>query len=152
MPHLNNLAGTFVNEDFLQNLSITRLPVTTQHVTAGMTDKSLTEKAEVADRVHEIRLEKGRIDAVSQDSAKAVLKGELMQLIHLEISAIGRSQEQHQRSRSRGRGQPGFGRTSQNRDTSTNSRICWYLTKFGDKATKCREPCAWKSGNESNRH
>ena len=40
-----------------------------------------------------------------------------MQLIHLEICAICRTQEQHRRSRSSGRGQPGFRRTSQNRDT-----------------------------------
>ena len=50
------------------------------------------------------------------------------------------------------RGQPGFCQTSQNRDTSKNSRICWYHSKFGEKATKCREPCAWKSGNESSHH
>ena len=152
LRHLKNLAGTSVNEDFLQNLWMTRLPVSTQHVMAGMSDKSLTAMAEVADRVHEIRPEKGRISAVSQDNAIAALKEELMQLIHLEISAISRTQGQHQRSRSRGRGQPGFRRTSQNRDSSKNSRICWYHNKFGEKATKCREPCAWKSGNESSHH
>ena len=114
LHHLKNLAGTSVNGDFLQNLKITQLPVSTQHAMAGMADKSLTAITEVADRVHEIRPEKSRIAAVSQDRAIAALKKELMQLIRLEISANGRTQEQHQRSRSCGRGWPGFRRTSQN--------------------------------------
>ena len=65
LRHLRNLAGTSVNEEFLLNLWTARLSTSTQHVLAGMPEKSLNALAEIADRVHEIRPEKGRIGIVS---------------------------------------------------------------------------------------
>ncbi|XP_033231683.1 uncharacterized protein LOC117182689 [Belonocnema kinseyi] len=70
LRHLKNLAGTSVKEDFLQNLWLTRLLVSTQHVMAGMRDKPLTEMAEITDRVHEIRPEKGRVDTIDHSGDK----------------------------------------------------------------------------------
>ena len=152
LRHLRNLAGTSVNEEFLQNLWTARLPTSTQHVLAGMPEKSLTALAEIADRVHEIRPEKGRIAAVSQDNAIMALKEELIQIIKLEISAISRTQDRRGRSHSRGRSKSTSRWPSRNRGNTTQSGNCWYHERFGEKASKCREPCAWKAGNESSHH
>ena len=97
LRHLRNLEGTSGNEEFLQNFWTARLPTSTQHVLAGMPEKSLTALAEIADRVHEIRPEKGRIAAMLQDNAIMALKEELIQIIKLEISAISRTQNRRGR-------------------------------------------------------
>ncbi|XP_033212394.1 uncharacterized protein LOC117169988 [Belonocnema kinseyi] len=99
-----------------------------------MTEKSLTAMAEMADRIHEIRPEKGKIAKVSENSEVALLREELTKL-RTEISAI--SKGPRGRGRSRGRSQSRGRNASRSREPgsddgpSRTSRI--FVT---DKMTK----------------
>ena len=130
LRHLRNLAGTSVNEEFLLILWTARLSTSTQHGLVGLPEKSLNALAEIAERVHEIRPEKGRIAVVSQDSAITALKKELMQLIKLEVTAINRGHGRRERWQSRFRTRSTSRRSLQNRATATTSENCWYHEKF----------------------
>lgn len=52
------------------------------------------------------------------------------------------------RSRSRSRSHSRSRNRSQQRN-HTQDRMCWYHYTFGDKAHKCREPCAYKDNRSS---
>ncbi|XP_076178395.1 uncharacterized protein LOC143152312 [Ptiloglossa arizonensis] len=57
--HLRELTGSSVSDDFLTEIWKNRLPVKTQLVLAATSDKDGTKLAEIADRVHEIPVERG---------------------------------------------------------------------------------------------
>ena len=87
--NLKTLAGSDINEDILRNLWLTRLPVSAQHVLAPITEKSLSV---MADRIHEILPEKGKIAMISSTSEINALREELQKL-RMEINAISRTRE-----------------------------------------------------------
>ena len=117
LSHLKTLAGSGLNEDFLSNLFLNRLPVSTQHVLAPVTGKSLTTMAEMADRIHEIRPEKHRVAEVAENSEIAALREELKN-VSAKVSAI--SQGPRGRGRWRGRSQS-RGRNSSQHPRDRNS-------------------------------
>ena len=77
LRHLKTLAGSDINEDFLRNLWLNRLPVSVKHVLALITEESLSAMAEIADRIHEVRPEKGKIAMISPNSEINALREEL---------------------------------------------------------------------------
>lgn len=128
-----------------RNLEQNKLHVSTQYVLASMAEKSLTATAEMADRIHEIRPEEGRIAQVPESSEITALREELRKL-RTEISAISREPRgrgpRRARSHSRGRN------SSQNRESGLYY-LCWCHRKFGNKATKCRKSCTWEAVEKS---
>uniref|UniRef100_A0A1X7VXN1 Uncharacterized protein n=1 Tax=Amphimedon queenslandica TaxID=400682 RepID=A0A1X7VXN1_AMPQE len=47
-----------------------------------------------------------------------------------------RRQKSPQKHRTRSPGPPNRG-----------SSVCWYHSRYGNKATKCNQPCSWKQEN-----
>lgn len=77
LRHFKTIAGSNLNEDFLRNLWLNRLPVSTQHVLAPMAEKSSMAIAEMTDWIHEIRPKKCRKAQVSKRHEIKVLRKEL---------------------------------------------------------------------------
>ncbi|XP_076176653.1 uncharacterized protein LOC143151438 [Ptiloglossa arizonensis] len=140
--HLRKLAGSSVSDDFLTEIWKNRLPVKTQLVLAATSDKDGTKLAEIADRVHEIPVERGRIASVSHPSDMDLLREELRQM-RLQLNAVTNSARQQWRSPRRER----FRRRSSSRNPSQGAsgkrELCWYHDRFAEKATKCIPPCKW---------
>ena len=151
LRHLKTLAGSDINEDSLRNLWLNRLPVSVQYVLAPITEKSLSAMSEIADRIHEFRPEKGKIAMISPTSEINALREELQKL-RVEINAISRARGPRGQGRWRGRSKSRGRNPSRNRENEGSKNLCWYHQKFSGKATKCRKPCNWKSGNDKNHY
>ena len=143
---LKKLAIPSTPDDFILAIWRTRLPANTQRVLAATTETNATALTEIADRIHEIRPEHGRIAAISRDSKIDEMREELKQL-RIQISAIV-----NHRSRSASRSKqrrPSHSRSvTPQRIRVDDNEMCWYHRRFKNKATKCRSPCNWNWGNE----
>ncbi|XP_076165277.1 uncharacterized protein LOC143145620 [Ptiloglossa arizonensis] len=145
------LAGSSVSDDFLTEIWKNRLPVKTQLVLAATSDKDGTKLAEIADRVHEIPVERGRIASVSHPSDVDLLREELKQM-RLQLNAVTNSTRQRWRSPRRER----FRRRSSSRNPSQGASVkrelCWYHDRFAEKAAKCIPPCKWADKRSENKY
>ena len=143
------------NINLLYKLWMRRLPVAVRQAMIPLEDRELSLRLEMADKIFEATrtvslcpVEPGacalpphdtpwvsRMDALSKEV------GELRSLLS-KMTVNGRA-----RSKSRGRKNDSqFRRTrSRSKPAVHDSSICWYHAKFGDKATRCLLPCAYKS-------
>ncbi|GAB1865902.1 hypothetical protein CAJAP_06981 [Camponotus japonicus] len=149
---LRKLTTPSIPDDFVITLWKTRLPASTQRVLAASADTNVTAIVEMADRIHEIKLEQERITAVAKDAVSTEMQAAFAQLT-LKIDAIEKTQRRflsrtHERNRPRSRSR---GRRALSQGGSDQEGICWYHQKFQNNATKCRPPCKWKAGNEESR-
>lgn len=73
------------------------------------------------------------------------LKGMMSEMFRRQPRSSFRvsSSRSHSRSRSRSRN-----RRDTRRSVGGNGRLCWYHFKFGNRATKCTEPCAWNQSSD----
>ncbi|XP_076245396.1 uncharacterized protein LOC143185946 [Calliopsis andreniformis] len=146
---LKKLATASTPDDFIITLWKNRLPANTQRVLAVTSETNITALTEMADRIHEIRPEGGSIASVSGNSEICELREQIKQL-RLQIGALTK---QRRRSLSRS----GQRRRSRSREGLSHSKegsrsgLCWYHENFKERATKCRAPCTWVSGNEKSR-
>ena len=103
LGHLRGIAGKTVPEEFVKELSLSRLPTDTQKALATTTAQTLDNLAEGADRVHEIDTEKTHIThistQVSSNDKVTALRKEVEES-KLHIQEIGRKKVERQRSRS----------------------------------------------------
>lgn len=119
LNELRNLANGRMNDDLLKSLWMQRLP---QNVRAILqtSNEDLQGVAKLADRVLEVteREQLYMATTTPADSVEEIVD----RLAKLE-------KRFHSRSRSKER--------------SKSPSLCWYHTKFGRKATKCRPPCSF---------
>jgi len=64
----------------------------------------------------------------------------------LKVENLTKNRE---RSRSRNTHRSVSGTSRTRNGDKVNHELCWYHFKFGDKATKCREPCKFESSSEN---
>lgn len=156
LRHLKNLAGTTVNEEFLRTLWLNRLPHHYQAILVAQFDLSLDKIADIADKIHETRTP---MQVASTSHPKQTpnqpptVNEQLLEQIRLLTIRVDeltkRSRFQLPRSRSASRTH--FRDRSGTRSAEPVSQSCWFHEKFGEKARKCRSPCAFP-GNEASRH
>ncbi|XP_070132583.1 uncharacterized protein [Drosophila bipectinata] len=122
LNELNALAANKVQESFLKALWLQRLPTQVQAILQA-SDASLANLAKLADKVmevgdfHQVRT----IDAKSAPTSSAV-SDDRLDRIEQQINALFR-----------------------NRSGETAGDMCWYHSKFGNAAKKCRQPCSFAS-------
>lgn len=155
LRHLRNLAGSDVPDEFVRSLWTSRLPSHVQAIIAAQVDLPLDSVAQIVDKIHEITLQpQNQVAAMStavpttEVSSSAFTMEQLTRRIDDlakkmdELSAIS-----HSRSRTRAQS-PRWRQRSRSR-SSVDTRLCWYHRRFGNKSTKCREPCSFREGNET---
>lgn len=145
--HLKGLAGVNVPDDFLKTIWTSRLPHGIQTVLAGQSPSaSIDDLADLADRVNDLASPSLNVAGVSgvQGSILSELKQEVAEL-RKQFQKL--ASERNSRPRSRA-GQGGRS-TSRQRSQSSYKKfpVCWYHSKFGEKATKCVRPCDFKAEN-----
>lgn len=119
------LAGTKISNDFLKTLWLRQLPSNVQSI-LSVSNGSLEEIAKLADAIMDVNPQ-SQVSAVRDQSA---LEGQINELKN-QVNELKSKLQSRSRSNSRNR----TAEKQQKFDT------CWYHWKFGDKATKCREPC-----------
>ena len=128
-----------MDPSLLRGLFLQRLPSNVRMILASTAkEASLTDLAEMADRVMEVISPSIATVATPQTTEVKDLKAEVASLRRQlsDLKATGR-----RRSTSRSK------RRTQSRSRSPSQpRVCWYHRRFGDAARKCTPPC--KQGND----
>ena len=141
---LKKLATPSVPDEFILTLWKNRLPPNTQRVLAATTDSNITVLTEMADRIHEIRPEQGRLPAVHMEPANSELAEIREQLKKLQDQIAAMSVKPQRRPFTRS------GQRSRSRSREKGG-LCWYHANYKMRAAKCVAPCSWNSGNEKSR-
>lgn len=138
---LQSLAPTSLPEDFLRTLWTGRLPQQIQTILTTQEGMSLDNLAKLADKVHEVCTPSLACTVSSVDSDIHKQLAEIVKrLDRLETKSCC-----HRQSRSRSRTSE---RTTTNR-ASNQSTLCYYHSRFGDKAKKCNSPCSFTLSENS---
>ncbi|XP_036318807.1 uncharacterized protein LOC118733502 [Rhagoletis pomonella] len=140
---MKRAAGTTLSDSILHDLWVSRLPPYVQAAIIA-TNVAIVEKLKIADSITEtIGMRDSQVHEVSAVSEVSDLKLEIAELTKQVHKLLNDKERRvHSRSRSRWRGGRPF-------MAKSNSNLCWYHVKFGEKATKCREPCSFSSSKKS---
>ena len=147
---LGDAAGPNHDNSFLRELFLQRLPSHVRMVLASSGEMTLDALAQLADKVMEVSAP--AISSVSVAPLTSEVEqlreevGRLWSLIaNLQVSQP-QSESGNQRGAFRSRSRSRSRATSPHPSASDDSGLCWYHSKFGEKAHKCTSPCTW-SGN-----
>lgn len=133
MQNLN--AGNKVDEAVLRTLWLERLPHNLRPI-LSVSSESLANVATMADKIHEA-MNGFAIAAIQDKPCPAEIQELKAEIAELKNLIMNKPRNNRQRSRSRGRYQ-------HRPATPTNSTLCWYHSKFGSTAQKCRSPCSYQ--------
>lgn len=152
LRHLQGLAGTSVTDEFMKTMWINRLPHGIQTVLAGQpVTANLEALADLADRANDLASSSPRVAAVSN-----AVPGSLIADLTREVAELRREFQKLKTSgrNSRSRTPTAQGSRSRRSDSRQRSQsnykkfpLCWYHSKFGEKATRCTRPCDYTAEN-----
>ncbi|KAL0869400.1 hypothetical protein ABMA27_007640 [Loxostege sticticalis] len=147
LRRMQNLAGKRMSEETLLVLWQNHLPQAVRTVLAATALEDVEKLASVADKVMETT-KPIEIASVSQqpDSLAEVIAN-----LTIEVAELRKSR-QFTRGNNRS-SQPSRTRSTSRRgkpSTGKDKNLCYYHHRFGKKAKKCREPCAWNERTKEN--
>jgi hypothetical protein len=156
LRYLRSLAPD-VSENVLRSVWTSRLPHNVQSFLAGQNETNLDAAALCADRVSEVGVQPA-LASVDQTPDNATLTQEVAEL-SCQVAALGAGQDRlhaifkelshnpRDRGPTRQVSRPAF----ENRRPSSRSprgdqapTICWYHRRYGARALKCTQPCAYR--------
>lgn len=164
---LEMLAGNSdsYNQKLLERIWMTRIPRSISIAIMGSAAMDIHDKIKLADDIWEASNGSTCVAAVSRSSSHppssnsnapkqvnadlcSVVAEMASRLMHIE-QEIGELRSNNRnynqgRSRFRGRSKSPHSLRSRSRSHSQNGR-CWYHSCYGERATKCRSPCNYKS-------
>lgn len=137
---LKKQSNFLVPDEFLINLWRNALLLEIQRVLTASTDSNATALTQMADRKHEIRPAAGQTAASSSEFDMCDIRDEIRKMLREELCVVRRG-NRHPLSRSRG--------NNRSRDAMLNPEkdencLCWFHFRYGEKATRCHNPCNWK--------
>ena len=146
---LGEKAGT-VDGSILRELFLQRLPSNVRMVLASSPESvGIDNLATLADRITEVATSTSSVSSVEQPSQ---VSSELNQLraevADLRMRKLLQSSNRYHR---RPRSATPSRRSSSPAPSRSSMDLCWYHSRFGDAARKCRSPCS-KAGNTSASH
>ena len=144
---LGEKAGT-VDGSILRELFLQRLPSNVQMVLASSPESvGIDDLATLADRITEVATSTSSVSSVEQPSQ---VSSELNQL-RAEVADLRKLLQSSNRYHRRSRSATPSRRSSSPAPSRSSMDLCWYHSRFGDAARKCRSPCS-KAGNTSASH
>lgn len=130
------LEGMTADDKLVLQVFLQKLPPTVRSIVAAQGDKlSLSELAELADRVFEHMPDSGSISAVSSSPMEqriSRLESMMEKILSLQESAMTDHHQTRSRSRSTSRGR-----------YRPQGSLCYYHWRFKNQAQKCTQPCSW---------
>lgn len=137
LRHLKSLAGpTIVQPNLLRQLWLRRLPTQVQTVLTARPELSLEQISDLADKIVEVSTFPA-VHAATHTPGEVCTSTNTnilsaLEKLNLEVSELRSHRDQKpQQSRNR----------SRQRSRSRSDKLCWYHSRFGDKARKCIPPC-----------
>lgn len=141
LRRLKSLAGKSLSDtNIIRQLWLRRLPQQVQAILAAQADLDLDKVADLADRIVEV----SGPASVYATAAPAPSQIDQMMARIEELSRQMTALTSHQRERSRSRSH-----SRSSRSSSPQPKHCWYHKKFAARASKCIQPCQWRSENSS---
>ncbi|KAL0882221.1 hypothetical protein ABMA27_000762 [Loxostege sticticalis] len=150
LRHLKSLAGIDVPDEFLKTIWTSRLPHGIQTVLAGQPSTSTIDNlADLADRVNDLASSTPRVAAVSDAVPSSVLMDLKQEVAELRRQLQSMTSGRNSRPQNRTQHRRSSRSTSRQRSNSNYRKypLCWYHSKFGDRAKSCVRPCDFKAGN-----
>lgn len=137
---MKNLADQKVSENFLKTLWLQRLPMDMRSILSVSTD-DLNKLATMADKIWDLRPpDNYSLATVAQPNiSTATLESLQKQINDLQIQVQNLSKRG--RSSSRQHFRANANSKSNGRKIPDQRGICYYHSRFGDKAYKCLQPC-----------
>ena len=144
LRQMQQLSQGQCTDQFLRAIFLDRLPVSVKAILATNTSATLEELGQMGDKIIEV-LPSTTVAAVSSptdvDSTVNKLVEQVTRLTEQVNQLSTRSRScSRQRSSSRGRNT-----ASKNQDD-----VCWYHTRYQEKARKCNLPCSFKQQQQGN--
>jgi len=140
LRELRDLGGPTMSEELLGRIWLKSLPQALQVALAAIEQKDLNKLGAVADRVasvsvpheYEVVSVSGRSPNSREDRLREAIEKLTERVAALETQ--GRFPQERTTTK------------SQIRNKDVEKRMCFYHERFGQRATKCRSPCNWSSG------
>lgn len=161
LREMRTLGGTNVGADLLRSLLVQRLPMQVQ-VSLATSNESLDQLAVMADKISEVTAysEISEVNAISPTQTiqtNSTLENQIEKLTRTiaelqtrwdkQTSSSRNSRNVNSRSATPSRS---VNRSrSRSRSNVNQSSKCWYHSKYGAKATKCRQPCNFSGSSDS---
>lgn len=153
---LRKLASPYTSEQFILTLWKNRLPDRIRSILAVVDDYKVDKLIKAADQVEEVWTRSSHrasdIAAVSSPPAQNARPNDSpaanistrdgVRRLHAKFEALSIVNRRRARSRSPRK----YRRRSRSRDG-----LCYYHSRYCERALKCRSPCKWKQGNGSSR-
>ena len=139
LRRMRQLAGTngAITDELLKQLFIPRLPANVQVALTAHDSLTVDQMAVLADRMVEVSIP--HINAVESNEV-AELRRELAEIKTLLRSRSAERGPQAGRSRTKTPPRVTF-------TANESEGLCWFHSKFGNQAKKCRQPCSYRPGN-----
>lgn len=141
---LGDKLGTADPHTFLRELFLQRLPANVRMVLASAdVAMDMDKLADLADKVMEVATPTVAAISDTRTDPPPVTSGPSeVQRLREEVARLAaRIDSLNTRSRKRSNSRPR--RTASPAPPTTTQELCWYHTKFGEAAQKCKEPCTW---------
>lgn len=138
LREMRQAAGDDVSEIFLKNMWMQRLPVNVQQLCLGQTG-DIDAIAEYADRLCEMNPHS--VASLENGGKKP---HDRLERLEAQIDRMAKTMERlmvNKKERVNG------GNKKPSPSRKVDSDYCYFHSRFGDKALKCREPCTFKSKN-----
>lgn len=137
LRRMQTLAGSRISEEALLVLWQNHLPATARTVLAATTLQDSEKLAAVADKILETSkpVEVAQVTGRDRDDLATAVEQ-----LRLEVAELRRSRP---RSRSLSGHRQRNTSGSKGRFQSKGPRLCFYHSRFKERATKCRKPCTW---------
>lgn len=134
---IQNLAGPDVPSPMIRGIWMRKLPSHTQQILQVSDSEDLNKLAEMADKIQSVH-----IPAVAAVSSRTPSDIDLLKKqVEVLTEAVNRLVSQSH-SRSRSRSNTPFAQRRPSATTDSNrGNLCFYHSKFGNKAVKCLTPC-----------
>lgn len=166
LRHMRSLAGTRVSDDVLRVKWLDLLPQPTRRMLLLIKGQTLEELAAVADEAHDmgpsVMATSHRNNNPSTTAPSNTVPVQTEDRIAQELSALrlainqlttltrnaaqGSSEDNPHRGRSSNRQQQQHNRErSATPGPNSNTGHCWYHTKFGTLAVRCKKPCTFEA-------
>lgn len=128
LRQMQSLAGTAASDQVLRTIWLRAMPQRVQGILAALDQNNLSHLAEVADKILEVDT------TPTIYSSNAVIESLTKEIneLRLQLNRSRSSTPSKERNRLRSK--------SRSRD---NKGLCYYHSKFGTKAHKCKPPCTW---------
>lgn len=177
LRRLRDLGGNAITDSLLRTLWTGRLPQHLQAILAAQPDTSLDAAASLADRVLEVvpvslvnetkrpQTTSTTINTTSADAGDLTTLCRLVSELQVQVgelqkqntSAYNRSRSRYDNrvrnsSRSRSRNGTQSHRAATTRENTDDETVCFYHSRFGTNARKCRDPCSFNAGNARGHH